>query len=93
VIRQRNEIIEQVIRLISINLGGLVNILDLEMIIMGGGVTHATPEFVTRVSQRIRDYLETAEAIRDFACSRRNLSKFGVIWFSSGFVYQRGDFK
>ena len=60
-----HEIIEQVIRLISINLGGLVNILDLEMIIMGGGVTHATPEFVPRVSQRIRDYLETAEAIRD----------------------------
>ena len=60
-----HDIIEQVIRLISINLGGLVNILDLDMIVLGGGVAHATQNFITRVDRRIRDYMETVEAIRD----------------------------
>jgi glucokinase len=58
-------IVEQVIRLISINLGGVVNLLDLEMIVMGGGVTHGSPDFVARVSRRIRDFLMTVEARRD----------------------------
>jgi glucokinase len=59
------QIIADIIRLISINLGGMVNILDLELIIMGGGVTHAAPDFVTRINRRIRDFLMTEEAIRD----------------------------
>ena len=59
------EIIKQEIRLVSISLAGLVNILDLDMIVLGGGVTHATPDFIQRVSNRIRDFLMTAEAARD----------------------------
>ena len=58
-------VIEEVIRLLSISLSGLVNTLDLDMIIFGGGVTHATPDFVERVSRRIRDFLMSDEAIRD----------------------------
>jgi glucokinase len=60
-----HRIVEDVIRLISINLGGLVNILDLNLIIMGGGIVHATPNFIQRIDQRIRDYLMTEEAVRD----------------------------
>ena len=59
------EIIDQVIRLISINLGGVINLLDLKMIVMGGGVVHASPDFVDCVSRRIRDFLMTEEARRD----------------------------
>jgi len=59
------EIIEQEVRMVSISLAGLVNILDLEMIVLGGGVTHATPDFIQRISQRMRDFLMTAEAARD----------------------------
>ncbi|MCE1253662.1 MAG: ROK family protein [Anaerolineae bacterium] len=59
------QIIKDVIRLISINLGGMVNILDLQLIIMGGGVTHAAPDFVSRINTRIRDFLMTEEAARD----------------------------
>jgi predicted NBD/HSP70 family sugar kinase len=62
---QAQAIIAQVIRLIAINLGGVVNLLDLEMIVMGGGVTHGSPDFVERVSRRIRDFLMTVEARRD----------------------------
>jgi glucokinase len=60
-----HEIIEEVIRKVSISLSGLVNTLDLDMIILGGGVTHATPDFVERISRRIRDFLMSDEARRD----------------------------
>jgi glucokinase len=59
------EIIENVIRLISINLGGVINLLDLQMIVMGGGVVNASPDFVECINRRIRDFLMTEEAKRD----------------------------
>jgi len=58
-------IVEDVVRLISINLGGVVNTLDLSMIVIGGGVVHASPSFVPRINHRIRDFLMTEEAKRD----------------------------
>jgi glucokinase len=58
-------IIEQVARLIAINLSGLVNTLDLEMIIMGGGVIQACPEMIERVDHYIRKYLMSEESRRD----------------------------
>jgi glucokinase len=58
-------VIEEVIRLLSISLSGIVNTLDLDVIIFGGGVTHGSPDFVERVSRRIRDFLMSEEAIRD----------------------------
>jgi len=59
------EIIQRVVRMIAINLSGVVNLLDLEMIVMGGGIIQACPELVDLVSIRVRDYLMTAEAKRD----------------------------
>jgi glucokinase len=59
------EIINDVIRRVSISLSGLVNILDLEMIVLGGGVVKGSPGFVNRVSNAIRPYLMTDEAKRD----------------------------
>jgi predicted NBD/HSP70 family sugar kinase len=59
------EIIHQVVRLIAINLGGVINLLDLKMIVMGGGVVNASPDFVECVDRRIRDFLMTEEAKRD----------------------------
>jgi predicted NBD/HSP70 family sugar kinase len=67
-------ILAQVIRLIAINLGGVVNLLDLDMIVMGGGVTHGSPDFVERVSRRIRDFLMTAEARRDLQVVHESFS-------------------
>ncbi len=72
-------IIEQVIRLIAINLGGLVNILDLDIIIMGGGVVNASPDFVNRVDRRIRDFLMTEEAIRDLKVVKETFENSALI--------------
>jgi len=58
-------VIETVIRLLAISLSGLVNTLDLDLIVFGGGVTHGSLDFVDRVSRRIRDFLMSEEAIRD----------------------------
>ena len=73
------QIISDVIRLISINLGGLVNILDISLIIMGGGVTHAAPDFVTRVNSRIRDFLMTEEAARDLRVIKESFGNSSLI--------------
>lgn len=59
------EIIDRVIRLLAINLSGVVNLLDLEMIVMGGGIVNVCPDLIERLNIRIRDYLMTAEAKRD----------------------------
>lgn len=56
------EIVDQAIRLICINLGGVVNLLDIPLIVMGGGIVNAAPWFIERVNAEIRAYLMTAEA-------------------------------
>lgn len=66
------DIIEEVIRLVAINLGGLVNVLDLDMIVMGGGVVHGSPDFIPRLSRRIRDFMMTEEAQRDLVIAKES---------------------
>jgi len=58
-------IIDDVIRRVVIGLGGLVNTLDLDMIVLGGGVVHASPDLIPRIDRRIRQFLMTVEAVRD----------------------------
>ncbi|MBK8047862.1 MAG: ROK family protein [Anaerolineales bacterium] len=58
-------IIDEVVRRVAIGLGGVVNTLDLDMIVVGGGVAHGDPELVPRINRKIRDYLMTVEAARD----------------------------
>jgi glucokinase len=67
------EIVESVIRLTSIGIAGLVNTLDLEMIVLGGGVAHATPEYIPRIDRKVRDYLMTVEARRDLQVVRESM--------------------
>lgn len=58
-------VLESVIRLIAISVGGLVNTLDLELVVLGGGVMRSSPSFLERIASRTRDYLMTVEARRD----------------------------
>ena len=60
-----HEIIEGVIRKLGISLSSMVNLLDLEMIVLGGGVWKGSPDFLERVDQRVRGFLMTEEAKRD----------------------------
>jgi glucokinase len=78
-------IIEQVIRLISINLGGVVNLLDLDMIVMGGGVVHSSPDFVDRIQARIRDFLMTDEAKQDLKVVKETFSNAPLVGSAADF--------
>lgn len=75
------EIISQVVRRVAIGFSGLVNILDLELIVVGGGVIKGSPDFVNRIDRYIRPLLMTEEAKIDFrleAESFENSALFGA---------------
>ncbi len=73
------EIIENVIRLICINLSGLVNTLDLDLIVMGGGVVQGSRDFVDRIDRRIRDFFMTEEAVRDFKVVKESFENSALV--------------
>lgn len=75
------EVLEGIVRMTSIGIAGLVNTLDLEMIVFGGGVAHASPDYITRIDRKVRDYLMTVEARRDLQIvgeSMPNSALFGA---------------
>jgi glucokinase len=79
------EIMEQVMRLISLNLAGVVNLLDLDMIVMGGGVVNSSPDFVQRINTRIREYLMTQEAKRDLKVVKESFSNAALFGSAADF--------
>lgn len=79
-------IVDEVIRLICINLGGMVNLLDLSLIVLGGGVSVAAPWFIERISSSIRAYLMTAEARRDLRVLRESLPN-AALWGAAAHVF------
>jgi glucokinase len=83
-------IVDQVIRLISINLGGVVNLLDLDMIIIGGGVANSTSDFIARIDRRIRDFLMTEEAKRDLRIVKESFSNATLYGAAADFFIREG---
>lgn len=74
-------IIDEVVRLICINLSGINNMLDLQMIILGGGIVRAVPDLVEKIDMRIRDFLMSSEAKHDLHIMKEsftNSSLFGA---------------
>ncbi len=83
-------IIDEVIRLIAINQAGVVNVLDLDMIVMGGGVVHAIPNFIPRIRARIQDYLMTEEAKRDLQVVKEFFSNAALFGAAADFFSREG---
>ena len=80
------QIVDDAIRLICINLGGMVNTLDIDLIVMGGGVTAAASWFVERINAEIRAYLMTVEARRDLRVLRESLPN-AALWGAAAHVF------
>ena len=80
------DIVDDAIRLICINLGGVVNLLDINLIVMGGGLAKAAPWLVERVNERIRAYLMTAEAQRELRVVSES-SANAALWGAAAHVY------
>ena len=85
-----NAILDQVVRLIAINLGGVVNLLDLEIIVMGGGVVNAIPGFIQRLRSRIRDFLMTDEAKQDLRIEIETFSNSALFGAAGDFFLEEG---
>lgn len=83
-------ILDEVLRLIAINLGGLVNTLDLQAIILGGGVVSAFPDFISRLDRRIRDFLMTAEAIQDLQIIQESFENSSLIGAAADVFLRQG---
>jgi glucokinase len=79
-------IMDEVIRLICINLSGVVNLLDLDMLVLGGGVVQAASWFVERIDRRIRSYLMTVEAKRDLHVTRESFPN-SALWGAAAHVF------
>ncbi len=80
------QIVDDAIRLICINLGGVVNLLDIKLIVMGGGVPKAAPWLVERINERIRAYLMTVEAQRELRVARES-SPNAALWGAAAHVF------
>lgn len=80
------QIVADAIRLICINLGGVVNLLDIKLIVMGGGVTKAAPWLVERINNEIRAYLMTAEAQQELRVLRESTAN-AALWGAAAHVF------
>ena len=79
-------IVDDAIRLICINLGGVVNLLDIRLIVMGGGVTKAAPWLVERINNEIRAYLMTVEAQQELRVVRESTAN-AALWGAAAHVF------
>jgi len=88
-----NEIIEEVVRKLGISLSSMVNLLDLEMIVLGGSVWKGSPEFISRVDRRVRGFLMTDEAKRDLKIVVESFSNSALVGAGAGVFLNTGLLK
>lgn len=84
------EILEGVIRKLGISLSSMVNLLDLDMIILGGGVWNGSPDFMQRVDQRIRGFVMTEEAKRDLKIVRESFDNSALMGAAANLFLKKG---
>ncbi len=83
-------VVDDAQRLTAISLAGLVNILDLEMIVIGGGVANASPNYVEEIGRRIRQYLMTEEAKRDLKVVRESFPNAALVGAAGDVFVKKG---
>jgi len=84
------EIINDSINMIAKVMGGLANTLDLEMIIIGGGVANAIPNFIQIIQERIRDYLMFEEAKKDLRITAESFNNAALYGAAANFFIKEG---
>lgn len=73
------EIVAEQIRKLAISLSAMIDLLDLEMIVMGGGVLKGAADFLDRVDNRVRGFLMTVEAQRDLKIVRETFDNSALM--------------
>jgi len=83
-------IIDEKINMIAKVMGGLANTLDLEMIIIGGGVASAIPGFIEIIQERSRDYLMFEEAKKELRIAGETFSNAALYGAAANFFIKEG---
>jgi glucokinase len=85
------KIIADNIRLVGISLASIVNLLDISLIVLGGGVTKGTPDYISRIEAKTRDYLMTVEARRELRIVPETFSNSVLYGAAANVFIQKGD--
>jgi len=81
------QIVSQMVRYLAIGFGGLVNTLDICLIILGGGLMKAGPEFLRRIEALTRNHVFSAEVRRDLRFVPESLPNSALFGAAAG-VFQ-----
>jgi len=84
------EIIAGVIRKLGISLSSMVNLLDLEMIVLGGSVWKGSPDFLERVDKCVRGFLMTEEAKHDLEIVRESFDNSALVGAGANVFLKNG---
>jgi glucokinase len=84
-------LVDQLIRYASIGISQLINILDIKLIIMGGGLTKAGPEFISRINEETKKHLFNAEAANDIMIIKETLPNSALFGAAANVFMQCGD--
>lgn len=87
------EIIEGVVRKLGISLSSMVNLLDLEMIVLGGGVLKGSPDFLGRIDKSVRKFLMTNEAKRDLIIVGESFNNSALVGAGAYVFVKNGGLK
>lgn len=85
------EILSDVVQRIAISLAGLVNTLDLEAVVLGGGVMKAGTKFLKQIDDCTRLYLMTEEARRDLRLVAESLPNAAAMGAAADVFQRVGD--
>lgn len=80
-------IIDAVVRMLGLSLSWMVNLLDLRLIIMGGGVAKAGADFIQRVERSTQGYVMADEVRRDLRIVPESLPN-AALFGAAAFVFQ-----
>lgn len=84
-------LVDQLIRYASIGISQLINILDIKLIIMGGGLTKAGPEFIRKINTETKKHLFNAEAANVIMIIKETLPNSALFGAAANVFMQCGD--
>jgi len=86
-----SHLVDQLIRYTAIGISQIINILDINLIIMGGGLTKAGPEFIKRINEETRKHLFNAEAAKDIMIIKETLPNSALFGAAANVFMQCSD--
>lgn len=84
-------LVNQLVRYAGIGISQLINILDINLIIMGGGLTKAGDGFIGEIEAEAKKHLFNAEAAKDIRITKESLPNSAMFGAAANVFMHRGD--